>query len=206
VTVLPKIAPVLCSLIIAGALGADAAGQAIAASPPNNEVVIAKAPQELGEFELTDQDAHPFTFSRLRGQTSLVFFGFTHCPDVCPTTLLSLKLSDESRDRALPRPTVVMISVDGDRDTPAAMKSYLASFSPDFIGLTGDPRAVRDIAARFSAVFFKGLPMDRSGRYLVEHTSQIYLVDGAGRLRATFNNASVKTIIDVTKAVLAEKG
>lgn len=158
----------------------------------------------MGDFELTDQDAHPFEFSRLRGQTTLVFFGFTHCPDICPTTLFNLKLSDESRDRALPRATVVMISVDGDRDTPAAMKSYLASFSPDFIGLTGDPRAVRDIAARFLAVFFKGLPQDKSGNYLVEHTSQIYLVDKDGRLRATFSGASVKTIVEVTRAVLAE--
>jgi len=201
-----KIAPILSLLILTGAVCANTADQGGAASTASKEVLIAQSPQEMGDFELTDQDARPFKFSQLRGQTRLVFFGFTHCPDVCPTTLYSLKLSDESRDRALPRATVVLISVDGDRDSPAAMKSYLASFSPDFIGLTGDPRAVRDIAARFSAVFFKGLPQDKSGNYLVEHTSQIYLVDKAGRLRATFSGASVKTIVEVTRAVLAEKG
>jgi protein SCO1/2 len=192
-------------LIVAGAVCANAADQGDPTSLERKEVLIAQSPQEMGEFELTDQDAHPFALSRLRGQTALVFFGFTNCPSICPTTLVSLKLSDESRDRGLPRATIVMISADGDRDTPAAMKSYLASFSPDFIGLTGNPRAVRDIAARFSAVFFKGLPQDKSGKYLVQHTSQVYLVDKQGRLRATFYDASTKTIVDVTRAVLAEK-
>lgn len=195
----------LSLLMAASTLGAGAAGQSGAGQAVSQEVLIAPSPQAVGDFGLTDQYAHPFAFSQLLGQTSLVFFGFTHCPDVCPTTLFNLKLSDESRDRDLPRATVVMISVDGDRDTPAAMKSYLSSFSSDFIGLTGDPRAVRDIAARFSAVFFKGLPLDKSGKYLVEHTSQIYLVDKNGRLRATFSDASVKTIVDVTRTVLAEK-
>lgn len=201
-----RLVPVLSLLMASAALCAGAADQGGTPEAARQDVLVAQLPQALGEFELTDQDAHPFAFSRLRGQTLLVFFGFTHCPDVCPTTLLSLKLSDESRDRDLPRATVVMISVDGDRDTPAAMKSYLSSFSPDFIGLTGDPREVRDIAARFSAVFFKGLPLDKSGKYLVEHSAQIYLVDKEGRLRATFNDASVKTIVEVTRTVLAEKG
>ena len=74
---------------------------------------------------------------------------------------------------------------------------------PDFLGHAAD---YRDIAARFSAVFFKGLPLDKSGRYLVEHTSQIYLVDREGRLRATFTDASAKTIVDITRTVLAETG
>jgi len=199
-----QIASVLALLIVAGAVCARTADQSDAVSSTSKEVLIAQSPQAIGNFELTDQDAHPFQFSQLAGQTTLVFFGFTHCSDVCPTTLYNLKLSDESRDVALPRAMVVMISVDGDRDTPAAMKSYLAGFSPDFIGLTGDPRAIRDIAARFSAVFFKGLPQDKSGNYVVEHTSQIYLVDRHGRLRATFYGASAKTIVDITHAVLAE--
>jgi protein SCO1/2 len=200
-----KIAPLLSLSIVAGAYNGTAAGESDLAPNAGREVLIAQSPQVIAGFELTDQDARPFAFSQLRGQTSLVFFGFTHCPNVCPTALFNLKLSDQSRDRDLPRAKVVMISVDGDRDTPAAMKSYLASFSPDFIGLTGDPRVVQDIAARFSAVFFKGLPSDRSGKYLVEHTSQVYLVDKDGQLRATFYDASAKTIVEVTRAVLAEK-
>lgn len=196
----------LSGLIVAGAVRADTPDPTDTTLPSNDKVLIAQSPQDVADFELTDQNARPFRFSQLRGQTILVFFGFTHCPDICPTTLYKLKLSDESRDRSLPRAAVVLISVDGDRDTPAAMKDYLASFSPDFIGLTGNPRLVRDIAARFSAVFFKGLPSDKSGNYLVEHTSQLYLVDKSGQLRATFYDAPVNTIVEVTRAVLIEKG
>jgi protein SCO1/2 len=85
-----------------------------------------------------------------------------------------------------------MISVDGERDAPAAMKAYLDALSADFIGLTGEPRTVRQIAEGFSAVFFKGLPAGQSGHYVVDHTSQVYLADAEGRLRATFFDASVE--------------
>ena len=199
-----RVVVALSVLFVAGAVCAAAPDRTGAALPSNDKVSIAQSPQDVPDFELTDQEAQPFRFSQLRGQTTLVFFGFTHCPDICPTTLYKLKLSDEARDRSLLRAAVVLISVDGDRDTPAAMKDYLASFSPDFIGLTGNPRLVRDIAARFSAVFFKGLPSDKSGNYLIEHTSQLYLVDKAGRLRATFFDAPVNTIVEARRAVLDE--
>ena len=97
-----------------------------------------------------------------------------------------------------------MISVDGDRDSPAAMKAYLAQVSPRFMGLTGDPRTVRGIAAQFSAVFFKGLPAKPGGPYLVEHTSQIYLIDRHGRLRVTFFDASIDAMRRATTAVADE--
>ncbi len=103
-------------------------------------------------------------------------------------------------------PAVIMISVDGDRDTPAALKAYLAPLSKDFIGLTGDPRTVRGIAANFSAVFFKGLPADNSGNYLVEHTSQVYLVDAQGRLHATFFDASVERMSRTVRSLDAHRG
>ena len=86
------------------------------------------------------------------------------------------------------------------------MQKYLEPFMPGFIGLTGDPRAVRDIAAQFRAVFFKGMPTDSVGGYNVEHTSQIYLVDKAGRLRATFYNAPSDDIIATTRRVMQEAG
>lgn len=113
-------------------------------------------------------------------------------------------LTDSLRDGGGPVPAVVMISVDGGRDTPAVMKAYLEPLSDQFIGLTGDPKAVRKIAAGFSAVFFKGLPADNSGAYLVEHTSQIYLVDDQGRLRATFFDASVEAMSEATRAIVAK--
>jgi cytochrome oxidase Cu insertion factor (SCO1/SenC/PrrC family) len=160
------------------------------AASERGEVRLAPAPVQLADFELTDQDGRAFRFSQRKHGDAVVFFGFTHCPDVCPTTLHKLKLlTDALGKEGSSAPAVIMISVDGDRDTPAALKGYLAT---DFIGLTGDPRKVRAIAAEFSAVFFKGLPADDSANYLVEHTSQVYLVDAGGRLRATFFDASVE--------------
>jgi len=119
--------------------------------------------------------------------------------------MFKLKLLTESlRNGGRPVPAVVMISVDGDRDTPAVMKAYLEPLSDRFIGLTGDPKAVQKIAAKFSAVFFKGLPGDNSGNYLVEHTSQVYLIDDQGRVRATFFDAPVEAMSEATRAIVAK--
>jgi protein SCO1/2 len=179
-----------------------ACGAAIANA--DETIRIATTPLEIEDFTLTDQEGQAFHFNSLRGRTALVFFGFTHCPSICPAAMFKLKLlSDSLREGGGPLPAVVMISVDGDRDTPAVMKAYLEPLSDRFIGLTGDPKAVRKIAAGFSAVFFKGLPADNSGNYLVEHTSQIYLIDDQGRLHATFLEASVEAMAEVTRATVA---
>ena len=168
-------------------------------------VLEATPPKAVTDFELTSQDGQPFRLSQLRGSPVLVFFGFAHCPDICPMTLGQLQAVVSSPDIAANQARVVMISVDGDRDTPAVLKRYLAPVSPDFIGLTGNPRKVRDIAAQFSAVFFQGMPADAAGNYLVEHTSQVYLLDRQGRLRSTFFNATVDAMTDATRVVALEK-
>ncbi len=160
--------------------------------------------KSVEDFRLIDQDGAAFNFSQLRGAPALIFFGFTHCPDVCPTTLAKLALLTNSADQKLRGTALVMISIDGDRDDPAAMKAYLAQVSPRCIGLTGDPRAVRRIAAQFSAVFFKGLPDKPGGPYQVQHTSQIYLVDRQGRLRASFFEASIETMEQTVSAISGE--
>ena len=178
---------------------------ATAAFAAPSRVLEAKPPKAIPDFELTDQDDKTFRLSQLRGSPVLLFFGFTHCPDVCPLTLGQLQVIASSPDKAVRQARVVMVSVDGDRDKPADLKRYLATVSPDFLGLTGDPRRVRDIAAQFSAVFFKGAPTDRSGKYLVEHTSQVYLLDRQGRLRSTFFNATVDAMTSATRRVALEK-
>ena len=159
----------------------------------------------MQDFALLDQDGKPFKFSDLHGRTVLVFFGFTNCPNVCPPTLQQLRQIQRQLQQEAPL-TTVFVSVDGERDTPAVMQKYLEPFMPGFVGLTGDPRAVRDIAAQFRAVFFKGMPTDSVGGYNVEHTSQVYLVDKAGRLRATFYNAPSDDIIATTRRVMQEAG
>ena len=167
-------------------------------------VLDASPPKVIADFELTNQDGQPFRLSTLQGSPVLLFFGFTNCPDVCPLTLGQLQVIAGSHDKALRQLRIVMISVDGDRDKPADMKKYLLAVSPDFIGLTGSPRRVRNIADQFSAVFFKGMSRDSAGRYLVEHTSQVYLLDHHGRLRSTFFNATVDEMIDATRRVALE--
>lgn len=192
-------------LTVAGLLLSGMLAGGVAVANPEDRVRIAETPLQLDDFQLTDQRGEAFRFSRLRGETALVFFGFTHCPSICPAAMFKLRVvTDSLRDGGVPVPTVVMISADGDRDTPAVMKAYLAPLSDRFIGLTGDPKAVRKIAAGFSAVFFKGLPADSSGIYLVEHTSQVYLVDDQGRLRATFFEASVEEMSQATRAIVAK--
>lgn len=166
-----------------------------------DRVVIAQPPKPIDDFELVDQEGRPFKFSQLRKKSALVFFGFTHCPDVCPATLARLRALTDTANHKLRNVEVVMISVDGDRDSPAAMKAYLAQVSPGFIGLTGEPRMVRGIAAQFSAVFFKEFPDSQGGAYRVEHTSQVYLIDRQGRLHATFYDAPVEAMEQVTRSI-----
>jgi protein SCO1/2 len=151
-------------------------------------VHVAETPRAVKDFELVDQSGAPRKFSTFRGAPVLVFFGFTNCPDLCPAAMQRLRSLMQSKDAAVLRAQVVMISVDGARDTPAAMKEYLQPLSKKFIGLTGPPSTVRDIAAQFPAVFFKGAA-DKAGGYRVDHTTQIYLVDAAGNLRAAFSDA-----------------
>jgi len=186
----------VCSAVSAEVEAPDSAAGAI------DRVAMADPPSEIGDFELIDQGGNAFSLAELRRRPALVFFGFTHCVDVCPLTLQQLWLVTAAPGASLPGLAVVMISVDGDRDTPARMKSFLAAWSPNFIGLTGDPRLVRRLAARFRAVFFRGLPDDPAGSYEVQHTSQVYLVDAGGRLRATFFDAPPEMIARSTRLLL----
>lgn len=174
-------------------------------TPASDRVQLASTPKTLADFELRNQDGRAMKFSALRGKPVLVYFGFAHCPDVCPATLQILKTAHASKDRAMRRVQVVMISVDGERDTPAAMKAYLAPLSKDFIGLTGEPAKVQAIAEQFQAVFFKGPPLNAAGDYNMQHTSQIYLVDAKGRLRATFFEPPVDLLVKVTSQAAREK-
>lgn len=180
-------------------------GVGTAALPALPRVHLNPEPAPIADFTLTDQHGKPRAFSSLRGEPALVFFGFTHCPAACPQTLGRLKLLHESRDGALKAVRIVLVSVDGGRDTPARLKSWLAPLSADFIGLTGDPKDTAEIAARFAAVFFKE-PAAKDGSYNVQHTTQVYAVDKAGRLRASFNDAAVADMATIAGLLLDEPG
>jgi protein SCO1/2 len=195
-------APLAAVFALASAIAA--AGER-AAIPALDRVWVSPAPVEVADFTLADQSGKPRSFSSFRGEPALVFFGFTHCPNICPSALGRLKLLHEARGGALKDARIILISVDGERDTPARLKSYLAPLSPDFVGLTGDPKATAKIAAQFAAVFFKE-PPGKDGDYNVMHSTQVFAVDKAGRVRATFADASIEDMATVTALLLDEPG
>lgn len=138
-----------------------------------------------GPFSLVDQNGGTVTDQDMKGRPFLVFFGFTHCPDVCPTTLFEIseifrKLGPEA-DRA----GALFITVDPERDTPAAVKTYLSSFDPHLRGLTGDQAAI-DRAIKAYRGYAKKVPTP-DGEYTMDHTALVYLMDKEGRFVAPFS-------------------
>jgi protein SCO1 len=136
----------------------------------------------IADFHLVDEQGRPFSQGQLRGRPTLVFFGFTHCPDVCPTTLV--KLAQVKKAGAIPDLRVLLVSVDPQRDTPAVLSQYVHAFDPQFVGLTGDPDAIRKIAADFQvAVARVELP---GGDYTMDHSAVVFLLDDRAREVAVF--------------------
>jgi len=148
---------------------------------------VLSPPRPLPPLDLIDQDNRPFDANRLRGGWTLLFFGFTSCPDVCPVTMAALaetsKLLADLPQRL--RPRVVMISVDPERDTPERLAGYVKAFDPAFVGATGAKAAIDELALRIGVVIAKR-PIDRDN-YSVDHSSQVFLIDPDGALRALFS-------------------
>jgi len=138
-----------------------------------------------GPFKLTDQNGRTVSDQDLKGRPFLVFFGFTNCPDVCPTTLFEVSELLRSLGPDADRARALFITVDPERDTPAVMKDYLSSFDPHLAGLTGDPAAIAAVAKAYR-VYYKKVPLDQGG-YTMDHTAIVYLMDKDGRFVAPFS-------------------
>jgi len=138
-----------------------------------------------GPFQLTDQSGATVTEKNLQGKPSLVFFGFTHCPDVCPTALFEMSEILRAMGKDADRVNAYFISVDPERDNKDAMKDYLSSFDPHLKGLTGDPEAVAKVLSAYR-VYAKKVPL-KDGDYTMDHTALTYLMDRDGRFVAPFN-------------------
>ena len=138
-----------------------------------------------GPFKLTDQNGRTVTERDLKGRPFLVFFGFTRCPDICPTTLFEVSEIMRALGKDADRVGALFITVDPERDTPAALKDYLSSFDPHLAGLTGEPAAVAAVAKAYR-VYFKKVPLDQGG-YTMDHTAIVYLMDKDGRFVSPFN-------------------
>ncbi|WP_315762531.1 MULTISPECIES: SCO family protein [unclassified Bradyrhizobium] len=138
-----------------------------------------------GPFQLTDQNGQTVTEKSLQGRPTLIFFGFTHCPDVCPTSLFEISEVLRAMGQDADRVNAYFISVDPERDTPSAMKDYLSSFDPHLRGLTGDPEVMAKVISEYR-VYAKKVPL-KDGDYTMDHTALVYLMDHDGRFVAPFN-------------------
>ena len=171
--------PLLAFLIGALALGAAAF---LTLTPGGRQVTAADVG---GPFALVNQDGRPVTEADFRGAPHLVFFGFTHCPDVCPTTLFQISeilRAVGNKGRTL---RALFITVDPERDTPPVLKAYLGSFDERIVGLTGDRAAVEQAVRAYRGLARK-VPL-KDGDYTMEHTTVVYLMDKDGRFVGTFD-------------------
>jgi protein SCO1/2 len=138
-----------------------------------------------GPFKLIDQDGKPFTDADLKGKPVLVFFGYTHCPDVCPTALLEMSQVLRALGKDADRATGLFITVDPERDTPEIIKAYLAYFDPHLRGATGDQKEITAVEKEYR-VYAKKHPLE-NGDYSMDHSAVVYLMDKTGRFVAPFN-------------------
>jgi protein SCO1 len=137
-----------------------------------------------GPFQLIDQNGEPFSDADLKGKWHLIFFGYTHCPDACPTALNEMSLALDRLGMKRDEVGVVFITVDPERDTPDALKSYVQSFDAPIVALTGSSEAVAQ-AAKAYRVFYAKHPRP-DGDYDMDHSAVIYVMNPEGRFTATF--------------------
>jgi cytochrome oxidase Cu insertion factor (SCO1/SenC/PrrC family) len=163
-------------------------GAAVAAEPdePSAEqlvqALLSGQASVGGPFELTDHTGRPRTDADFRGKLLLIYFGFTHCPDACPTELLSISLALEKLGLAADAVQPLFITVDPQRDTPAVLANYVSSFHPRLVGLTGEPAAIKAVARAYKTYFARSAG-GSADNYSVDHTGFIYVVGPDGRYR-----------------------
>ena len=134
------------------------------------------------EFSLPDAEGKTRTLAEFKGKVSVVFFGYTQCPDVCPTTMAELAQIKKSMGADGERVQGVFVTIDPDRDTPQVLKAYMASFDPTFVALRGSAEQVKATAREFK-VFYAKVPGRSDGTYTMDHTAGSYIFDPQGRLR-----------------------
>lgn len=137
-------------------------------------------------FELTATDGSRFSSAALAGKPYAIFFGFTHCPDICPTTLLEMTGHLNALGDKADALNVLFVSVDPERDTPEHLKLYLSAFDPRIIGLTGTSEEVAAVAKSYR-VFYEKVPSKQADAYTMNHTASVYLMDKAGNLVSTLS-------------------
>jgi protein SCO1/2 len=164
------------------ALAAAAALAACGEGQPSFRSVDVTGADFGRELALTDHTGRARTLADFKGKVTVVFFGFTQCPDACPTTLAELKSVKEQLGNDGDRLQVLFVTVDPERDTRDLLAKYVPAFDPSFLGLYGDAEAIARTAKEFR-VFYQKVPGTSPGSYSVDHTVAAYVYDPAGRLR-----------------------
>jgi protein SCO1/2 len=194
----------LLIMVLSVVVMATAAGIAMAyivsaqRAPALSALLLLPEPRPIAAFELVDGAGWPFSPERLRGHWSLAFFGFTNCPDVCPSALYDLDLASrrlveanigaraEARDGVGSTHQVVFVSVDPERDTPERIAQYVAYFNPGFIGVSGAHDQLAALTAQLGIAYRVEEHAPGSERYDVVHSASVVLIDPRGRLRGAF--------------------
>lgn len=175
---LPRLAGVWAALLVGMLLSACGAEELQGVAMPQ----VQAAP----DFTLTTADGQPFRLSEQRGKPVFLFFGYTSCPDVCPTTLADLARAKQQAGKAGENVQVVFVSVDPERDTPERIKRYVSNFDPSFVGLHGTDEQLQPVLKAYGVTAIKRpLPNSKLG-YVVDHSSYVAVIDREGQWRELF--------------------
>lgn len=172
---------VLASALALSLVACDAPTAGGSAAAPFKAIDITGA-EYARTLALTDQNGQPRTLADFKGKVTVVFFGFTQCPDVCPTTMAELAQVKASLGKDGDRVQGVFVTVDPERDSEAALKTYMGGFDPSFVALRGTPEQIAATAKEFK-VFFQKVPGKAEGSYSVDHTAGSYVFDSQGKVR-----------------------
>lgn len=175
--------------LIAGVLLASLVLRPSGAGPETVTATYLPGGKPVADFKLVDHNSAQFDNSDLQGKWTFVFFGYTFCPDICPTTLVTMAAADKAIKSADPQAPVqtVFVSVDPKRDTPARLAQYVPYFSPEFIGVTGSEEELARLARDLGSLYRVHEPEAGQGNYLVDHTSAVLLLNPEGQLQAVFS-------------------
>lgn len=156
----------------------------IGGASPSGQGSLVVPPRALSDFTLSNQEGQPLALHSLRGKPILLFFGFTNCPSICPTTLAEFRAVKRGLGPESEKLAVVFISVDPEQDTTERLRQYVGAFDPTFIGLRGDEATLKRIGPEYD-LFYQRQPLG-DGTYTVDHTAISYLIDADGMLRTIY--------------------
>ncbi len=163
-------------------------------------------PLELTDFTLTSHEGTPLSLSDLQGAPVLLYFGYTFCPDICPTTLAEMVQVRRELGEQADEVAFVFVSVDPERDTPEVLQRYLSAFDETFIGLSGDETTLSKISGEYGLYYEKRSVEGTSADYLIDHTTKSYLVGSDGKLHMIYSYGMPASVIAADIRAMLEEG